>query len=436
MMTTAILYAVLMPFLSALAPTTWLPLPLILIATVTPILLFSRRLRALKACWQRDIGFVMVFLLGALAILGSPSGIGEKTANYTFAVLVSYVFFFVMTRELLYSVRGGWHTVARAATWSLTILSIAVLIEFYLASWHNVFLADLIPFAHDDLEAAFLLNENFRRPRAFAAEPGFTAVAYECLWPLTWIGAARLHNSLGWRARQALYVGGFLVLASAAAVGCLAAAAFAVWLIRSRDLKRLLRMTLPMVLLLGMLLSTGWGDELLWGVFGRKLDLFGVVDVDQADAVTALVRLSRLETGIELLLQYPMGIGWGGVAQAFTDQTSLGGISAPDGSGLINLYLDLAVAAGLASIPAMLVFVGVRWRSTLRSANPVAPFLATALIAVCLHHLFITEFQMPFLWFVLALADCLWMSERGRRRTARKSSLHRTPQHELAQANA
>ena len=416
---TVILYAVLMPFLSALAPAAWLPLPLALMILATPGLVLARRLRALIACWKRDIWFGLIFALGVFAIVGSPVPVGAKALNYTFAVLVSYLFFFVMARELLNGVSGSWDTISRAAHASLTILSIGVVIEFYLASWHGIFFTDLLPFAHDDLEIAFLLNEDFRRPRAFSAEPGFTAVAYECLWPLTWLGGAVVRRRMSWRVSQGLYAAAFMLLSSAAAIGCLAAASLVVWLVRSRDIKRFLRLVVPLAAVVSTMLLAGWGEDLLWGVFGRKLGLFGAFEIDGADAVTALVRLGRYGTGLDLLTEYPFGVGWGGVAQAFNDNMSIPGAEYIDGSGLINLYLDLAVAAGVVSVPIMLVFFGIRWHGTLRSPHPAAAMVATALISVCLHHLFITEFQMPFLWFVLALADCLWLQERRERRPAK-----------------
>ncbi len=50
-------------------------------------------------------------------------------------------------------------------------------------------------------------------------------------------------------------------------------------------------------------------------------------------------------------------------------------------------------------------FVGIRIHGALLSQRPYTVFVSCALISVFFHNVFITEFQSPFLWFLLALAD-------------------------------
>lgn len=396
----ALLYIVLMPFMSALAPTEWTPLPLLLLVVVTPVLILRPSRTSLSFVVQRDWPFVLMFLCGVLGILFSSLPTGSKNFNYSLAVLVSYFFFFYMVRRLVCMPNVQWEDVARGCQLALAVLSVGVIAEFYLASFHGLYFADIIHFAHKDLPVANFVTADFKRPRAFAAEPGFTALAYECLWPVTLLARRRrwwLHG---------LYAVAFLMLASAAGVACLMAALATVWAFRSRDWRSALKFSLLLLLFVGALLATEAGQEAAWTVFGRKLDVSAVAIAPDADESRTLFdRLNSYDVTATLLLEHPLGVGWGTLGQAYADHLRIPNVGQLNGSGLLSLYLDIVVAAGVAGLFFWLVFVGMRARYLLASADRCAPYLTVALLSVCLHHMFITELQFPFMWFALALAD-------------------------------
>lgn len=394
-----LLYVMLMPFMSALAPSEWLPLPLLVLLLALPGLLRRRDGPGLGQAIARDAGFLLAFALGLMGILWAPLPVGAKHVNYSAAVIVSYSLFFVAVRAWLHHPAVSLQWVGVCAHRCLTLLSVAIAVEFVLASYFGVFFADLIPYAHGDLNIANLVSDAFKRPRAFAQEPGFTALAFECLWPLT-----LLAHRPPWR--HLLYLVGFSLLASAAAMMAFAFAAAVVWLAQRRSLRSLGIVAACAALLAALAMFTETGAEVMWAVLGRKLDLGAAADDGvTGDAVTVIDRVSTYLIGWQLLLDHPLGIGWGSLGQAFATNISLPEIGGLRGSGMLSLYLDVAVASGWLGLACLLVFVGRRAVAILRSRDPRAAAVAMSLLAVVFHHSLVTEFQFPFFWFALALAD-------------------------------
>jgi hypothetical protein len=413
----ALVYVMLMPFMSALAPTEWTPMPLLVLIIVAPVLLVRSSPVNLAFVVRYDWPFAIMFLCGISGIWLSSLPSGSKNINYSLAVLVCYLFFFCVVRRLFCAISIRWEHVGRYCQWSLGMLSMAVLLEFYTASFHGIYFADVIHFAHKDLTVANLVTAEFKRPRAFSAEPGFTALAYECLWPL---------SLLARRQRWWLHLviaGAFFMLASAAAMACMGLALAIVWITHSRDWRSAAKFLLLTLLTLGSLLATEVGQDIAWSVFGRKLDISGAWTFHDAnDSKTLFDRLNSYDISMTLLMLHPLGIGWGSLGQVFADDLSLPGIGHLAGSGLLSLYLDIVVATGFIGLLFWLLFIGWRVRILLASSNQRTRSVAVALLAVSLHHMFITEIQMPFLWFALALADKLILDTRHQLASSRTSA--------------
>jgi hypothetical protein len=413
-------YVLLMPFMSALAPAEWFPLPLILLLVAAPLVMLGRHTMPIEYAIRRDLGLLLMWLCGCVAILFSPIPAGSKNINYSIAMLTCYLFFFCVARAMTLQARLNWFDVAKAARICLAFLSLAVIVEFYLASFHGIFFADIIHFAHKELNAANFVNENFKRPRAFSTEPGFTALSFECLWPLTLLDA-RLGRH---RWLHGLYLVAFAMLASAAALACMLAALAVLWLARSRDVRVMVRFV-AILLLIGLpVVLTDAGQEALWVLFGRKFDIVAVDALPDGDVLTLFDRLNSYDIGFDLLLKHPLGIGWGTLGQSFADSLPVSDAGSLSGSGMLNLYLDVAVASGLVGLLGWLHFVGLRVRDALGSPHSAAPYVAVGLLSVTFHHLFVTEFQFPFLWFGLLLADKLALQTRLVGRT----TVHGRPQ--------
>lgn len=402
------LYVVLMPFMSALAPSAWLPLPLILLLIALPWLLSRRDGPTFGAAVRMDAGFLVALWLGIFAVLWGPLPLGPKHYNYIAAVAVSYGLFLVAVRSWLCHPGVTLSSIGSCAHLGLTLLAVAVIVEFVLASFFGYFFADLVPFAHADLNVADLVTDPFKRPRAFAQEPGFTALAFECLWPLTLLAPRRT-----WR--HLLYAIGFALLASAAAMVAFAAALGLVWLLRSRSLKGLLIASAVAFVVGAVVWFSDNAAEIAWAVLGRKFDIDAALTDDIAeggDAVTVFDRATTYLVGLELLTHFPWGIGWGSLGEAFATDALLPQVGSLRGSGMLSLFLDVAVASGFLGLLGMVWFIGRRIVALLRSTDAAAAPVACALLAVTFHHLLITEFQFPFLWFAIAVADRLLL-DRG-----------------------
>jgi hypothetical protein len=402
-------YMLLMPFMSALAPSAWLPLPLLLLLLVLPWLLARRAGPDLTTGLRLDAGFLLALGLGVLAVLWGPLPLGTKHYNYIAAVAVSYSLFLVAVRSWLCDPGLNLPKIGAGAHLALAVLSVAVIAEFLLASFAGYFLSDLIPFAHDDLNVANLVTEPFKRPRAFAHEPGFTALAFECLWPLTLLAPAR-------RWRHGLYGLAFVLLASAAAIVAFSVALTVLWLVRSRSLKGLLLALTVVAAAAGAVMVSETAADIAWTVVGRKFDIGTALAAGEdagGETVTAFERASTYLVGLELLSSHPFGVGWGSLGEAFATDALLPEVGALRGSGMLSLYLDVAVASGWLGLAGMLWFVIGRVVGLLRCGEPAAGPVACALMAVGFHHLLITEFQFPFLWFAIAVADRLLLEARG-----------------------
>lgn len=424
-----LVYVVAMPFMSALAPAAWLPWPLILVLVAAPWLALRRDGPSLARALRDDAGFIVAFVLGALALVWSPLPLGGKNLNYAAAVLASYLLFFVAVRSWLCGSGVTTNWLGVCAHRCLTLLSLAIIVEFFLASFAGVFYADLIPFAHSDLNVADLVTEDFKRPRAFAPEPGFTALAFDCLWPLTLLARRS-------RWRHALYGIAFLLLASAASMVAFAVAAAAIWMFRSRNLRALLAVVAIAALLSAAALLTDVGSEIAWTVLGRKFDVGAAVAAEPTgDAVTVIDRVSTYLIGWQLLVESPLGIGWGSLAEAYATGTWLTDIGLLRGSGMLSLYLDVAVAAGFGGVLAFGAFVGLRVSRMLRSDAPGAIPVTFSVLAVLLHHALVTEFQFPFLWFALAVAD-RFVFQQGRASLKHGAGVEYSTAHSGAPASA
>jgi hypothetical protein len=108
---------------------------------------------------------------------------------------------------------------------------------------------------------------------------------------------------------------------------------------------------------------------------------------------------------VEIAQKYPFGIGFGITSAAANAGALYEGIAVIPGQ--ISLFGYLLVAGGF---PALLLFLGFYY-SKLRKASKL-PGLSARLLAIgfglFLHYLFVTDQELPFLWFYLAVVDSLY----------------------------
>ena len=396
-----------MPFLHALSPLPWLPLPLVVAMGIVLIAAGTLGWRSLVVVLPEDLLLIGCWLLGVLA-LGLHTGyFGSKNVTHSLAVLTSFGIFFIGLRNWMARVGVDWHALGRAAAACALLLSIAVTCEFLLANMVGLYFSDVIPFNVNEFQATDTIF-GLKRPRGFAAEPSFTAMVFDLLLPLAWIHVRRVRMVL----RGAWLCGvlpGVLLLFSAGSIISLVAAVSIVAIVRTRrPLRSLVVLAVLAIAVAGLFQIDGVGDAFDF-VIGRKLDdLFERGDVDVSNH---LGRNEAYRAGFAIIASEPLGIGWGAVSQMFDTGVAVPGQAVLAGRGLLSLYLEFAACSGVLGLAMFLVFQTVKISSVWRSGHPCSAYLLTGLLALSIHHAFVLEIWFPMLWFSFALVDRLRMDE-------------------------
>ena len=349
-----------------------------------------------------DRWFGAIFLLGLVALLAGPGDIGLQNLIHCALWLSAWVVSFWWVREWLLGSGLRFEQVSAAAALGVCMLSLAVLAEFTLVNTTGKYLSDLVYFSIDTFPAATVFDDALVRPRAFASEAGFTSIVFECLTPiaLLWMRQAR-HRLL---LLPLLIVPAYLVLFSAASISCLALA-----VIVSGSLTWGTRRTMIVAsgvvtgLALLVLLSDVVGF-VLYEVILRKYLEFSPDDI--AVHEQSFSRPEAYSLAFDLLLAYPLGIGWGAVSQHLASNIPLLGTPLK-GSGLISFPLEIGASAGIAGLVAYLAIVVTKLKRLRRLRSPAGNLVFFALLWVSLHHAVVLEAWFPMLWFCLALADAM-----------------------------
>lgn len=385
-----------MPITAAFALNNHSPIPLLYLIFISPFLLISKDTYRNIRVFKKDLSYFVVLFLGMLPFMLSEHLLILNVKNYLVAILVIYIFYFVAVRFLLLSSRVSWEIIGNSSVIVLFLLTFSLVVEFILINFYNLHFNDLIPFPDDQLLGHSFITENYEKPRGFTTEPGLTSLAYECLWPLTFIVRRKNFN---FYLLQFFFLIGFSLLASAAGVLSLFFAVMIFYL--ATDLKKFYVAFMLLVSIFWILLI---GDfDIIQNLFLRKLELFS--GVASPENTTVIDRLSAYSSGIKIILNNPFGIGWGNVSYYFKNNIYIPDVGNINSRGMISLYLEIAIAAGVLGFVFFIYFLISKLLALILSSNPLNSFVMISLLAVCLHHLFVSELQDPFFWFSLALAD-------------------------------
>jgi hypothetical protein len=397
-------FVITMPFLHAFSVGPWMPLPLLYVIVV--FALYTRESGALGAMYftRDDLLIVVTLLLGILGYAVHWSQAGEKNFNHTLALCTTLFFFFFWMRSWLSLLSIDLERLGSAATIALMIASLAVQLEFVLVNTTGHYLADIIPYSTDDLPVADVL-ENFIRPRGLAAEPGFSAMVFEALGPLAWLYLRSRRRLTRWAAWLVI-LPGFVLLFSAGAMMAMLLAGAVTLATGARNRPRVaLLIGCAVVVLVPILM---WGQTAAWvfdQVIGRKItELFLGTDSQVLDVAS---RYDAFQASFEILSAKPFGIGWGMVSQMYSSGVRIDALPALSSRGLISLYAEIAVSAGILGLAAYLLFLVRKIVRLAKVHTPGARAVLFALLSVSIHHAFVLEFWFPMLWFLLAVADVL-----------------------------
>lgn len=399
-------FLILMPFLHAFGLGAWAPVPLVFAGS---LLIAAISFGAVGWIWleKSDVYLGAMWLFGMLAITMHRDYAGEKDLNHATAVLFTIAVFYIWMRAWIFRSRITLEQLGAAATIGLLVSSAAIVLDFWLANGPGYYLADVIPYSTEDLPLALVLGD-WHRPRGLAAEPGFSAMVFEALGPLA---AAFLLKRRSLLLLCAPVIAcGFALLFSAGAISAL--------LLTVLILAVAGRSTAVKLLVIAALATVGavvaFGGELIVSLLdelvGRKVfDLFVEGDVNVGEAAG---RYEAYRAGIEMFTTYPFGIGWGMVSQMFDSGRALPGLALLTSRGLLSLYLEILVSAGLLGFASYAAFHIGKIRRAASSSATEAPYVLFGLVALSLHHAFVLEFWFPMLWFYFALTDALTARER------------------------
>ena len=391
-------FIVLMPCLHAFGLAPWLPIPLIVAGGLA---LFAFAIGAVRWIWitWSDTLLLGMFACGVLAIGFNLDFAGEKNFNHSLALAVTITIFFVWMRALIIRASLPDESMGAAATLALLISSAAIIFEFWSANTAGVYLADFIPYSADDLTVASVLDGS-QRPRGLAAEPGFSAMVFEALGPISLFYLLR--NPLLLLSCGPVIVAGFLLLFSAGAISSIVLALLIIsFQFGGRTLRLFVLIGLAgfaLVLLVGLETLSALYEQIV----GRKIsDLFVQGDANVGEAAG---RYEAYRVGAEIVAQYPLGIGWGMISQMFYSGAVLPGVPPLASRGLLSLYGEVIVSAGIVGFALYALFHMRHLYLAYRLKNePIAPFLMVGALSITFHHAFILEFWFPMLWFYFAL---------------------------------
>lgn len=389
-------FIVVIPFLHALGIGAWLPLPMLVAGCA---LIAALATGGARWIWfeRSDLWLVAMLACGCVPLLVFMDYAGQKNLNHFFAFTVTLALFYVFMRAWIAESGITIEQVSNAATIGLAIAAGAVVFEFALVNTFGVYLSAFLPYSADQMPEARVL-EDLLRPRGLAAEPGFSAMVFEALVPLS-LPTLMKHRTLLFTVGP-LALAGFLLLFSAGAI-CSLIVASALMIAAGRGLG--LKVLLFVLVLTGLALFFAGGELLTWlfdQVVGRK-----ITDLMEGDGVQDIAgRYVAYRVAWESSIAHPFGIGWGMISQIFSSGVQVPDVPEIQSRGLLSLYLEVLVAAGVPGVLCLLIFLVRQIIKLARLDDPTRLPILFGLLALAIHHMFVLEFWFPMLWFYLALS--------------------------------
>lgn len=372
-----------------------------------------------------DALLLAIFLLGCLPLIADPSRIGAQNVKYAALWASVAIVSYGWVRAWALQSRITFAQISRAAAIACVILAASILAEFVLANVAGVYLSDFFPFSISTFPEANVFGEALRRPRGFAAEAGFSAIAFDCLLPLATYHLTRRV----WRSWLALGVilPGYLVLSSGASLISFAVTAAIYLFTMSRRRGTAGLVVLAALALATLFMLTDTGQNLYEIVIGRKIDEFFAPSYF---GLTTFSRPEAYKVGINIMAQNPFGIGWGGISQKYLQYDDVSG-ELLKGSGLISFPLEIGVSAGIAGLVLYVAVVARKISRLVRVGGVPAQLTFFSLLWVTLHHVVVLELWFPMIWFSMALADIVYFNAlASRRRRQMGASDEFRPEHE------
>lgn len=389
-------YILLLPFLSAFALASFLPLPMLLLLGAIGWTFFTGRLKIIFEQW--DLLLVGLIVLSLLAIYSAPSYVGPTTVKHTVALVGTIVMYYFCVRSLL--LRVPIHRVVpHAITWMVVLLSCYVIFEFVVTNAYGVDIEAYVPHyrlgAHPNDATIFGL---FIRPRGLAEEAGHSSLLYEIGLPLSYLYV----RNLSWYQQVLYYALGliaFFMLFSVGGIISLATATSVVGLLR---LKGQYFRWIAVVILFGAFIYTvqpALVDSALFTISAK-------VQVGNEGSRSANTRLQAARKSWGIVREYPTGVGWGTIYDVRKDRRKIAQTIPPKST--ISLVMEILVASGFIGLLVFIIFVLSKVFRLFSMKDEMTDALLVAMGSIALHYVFISNFWFPIPWFVFALTDVMW----------------------------
>ena len=398
-----IAFILVMPLVNVIGPTVMLTPPALVGAALLGWLVLIRRFRV-------DTLYLVLLSICIVCFLPwiwSAPYLTRATFVHAAGILVAITIYYAGARCGLGEVMRvrGPRPVFVVLYASLLGTSVFILLEVVASNWLGVDLNTWIPYVEVTDFRAQILGA-YMRPRGFATEPGVMALFYD----FSLFFVLPLLRERGYRLGYvAVVLPAYLLLMSAASL--LSCAIVGAALVARGLWRRFCSTGLRVALVAGVIVLVAvrfWDALAVVGseIIGGRLAAF----VGGSAGESGIERVQRYQELAELLAVRPFGIGFG-ITPGLQD---VGGIYegialAP---GQISLYGAFATAGG--PLAALSLAAAIAWAYWRAARVPVLGVpVAAGGVAVSVHHLFVTEYWLPFFWFALAMAVALASSHRG-----------------------
>jgi hypothetical protein len=390
-------YVALMPFLHGLSPFPIIALNSLILMAVAPFVMAS----SVPRSYQFSSGnfFALAILLyGTLAWLWSPLEVQQDRWQAALQWAFSTLALFILVRRWIIVSQIKFEIISKICFFSAIFLGISSVAEFILVNSTGLFFSNLIYFSVDTFTDANIFSSSIMRPRVFSAEAGFTSMIFELLIPM---GIVHFLNC--GLALRTLFVAsclfGLIVLFSMASILSMTIAIFIFNVLKKNSAPMKFAVA---AFAAGYIVVVMSGIELSNLPFYKVTEFFDQSNYSQSEGS----RQETLAAGAKLIRENPLGIGWGTVLQ----ESKIPGTDIDRmifGSGLISLWLELAVAIGFVGFlfPAYYVCRALSQISKVQGLPASCCFVS--LCSLTVHHFAVFEVWFPMFWFALALSQVL-----------------------------
>lgn len=398
------LYIGSMPFLHALSPTPITAMNVIFLALVIPSLLFIRPSSEFQFR-KSDIIVTFILIYGFIAWAWYPTSISENRWQGSMQWAFSLIFLWGVVRYWIVASGINFLEISKVSFYGVVFLSAATTFEFILANVTGDYISDYLYFSIKEIPFATAFGEKYIRPRVFSAEAGFTSMSFELFLPLSYLYFRKQFIATRFFYGIFCLFGAFLLFSTSTIVSFLLS--FIILLLLKRN-SFISRFTIALIVAVIGWAATGGGD-----IFNlESASLYKITDLLDTSAYLFYEgsRQEALSAGWELLTKNPLGVGWGTVLQeANIPGTEIDRLIL--GSGLINLWLELAVATGFIGFLVLAASIGNIIRKLAVSRRIEADCCMMSLTMLSLHHIAVYEVWFPMLWFAIALSQVLLASQ-------------------------